>query len=315
MALDLSALEKKTPVSSGQPLNIPLVDIDEDPHQPRQVFSEHSLKEMTESIRVRGVKTPVSVRSHPNKQGKWILNYGARRYRGSKAAGCQTIPAFIDEAHDDYDQVIENIQRDDLTAMELALFIKKRLDAGDQKQVIAKNLGKDNTVITQHLALIDPPPCIEEIYSVGKCTSPKTLYELRHLHKAYPDQVERWCANRSNITRQTVATLAEMLKGIKIPSSTSTPIKQDKTQDQPFEKKNNILFGHDQIRHDADTSDLPDIREPLLCLKVEGRLATVLLNRRPRQPGFIFVRFEDNHDDQEVEACHCTLMQLTDAAT
>lgn len=315
MVLDLSALEEKIPASSGQPLNIALVDIDEDPHQPRQIFSEHSLKEMTESIRVRGVKTPVSVRSHPSNPGKWILNYGARRYRGSKAAGCQTIPAFIDEAHDDYDQVIENIQRDDLTAMELALFIKKRLDAGDQKQVIAKNLGKDNTLITQHLALIDLPPCIEEIYSVGKCTSPKTLYELRHLHKAYPAQVETWCANRRDITRQTVAALAETLKAVKTPSLTSTPIKQDKIQDQSFEKKNNILFGHDQIRHDADTSDLPDIREPLLRIKFKDRPATVLLNRRPRQSGFIFVRFEDNHEDQEVEACHCTLVQLADAAT
>ena len=178
----------------GKPLDIPLADIEEDPDQPRKEFTPEAMQEMTDSIRARGVKTPVSVRTHPSKPGKWMLNYGARRYRGSHAAGRMTIPAFVDESHDDYDQVIENIQRDDLKPMELALFIKKRLDAGDQKKAIAKNLGKDGAIITQHLALIDPPACIEDAYSNGKCTSPKTLYELRGLHEKFPEQVEAWCA-------------------------------------------------------------------------------------------------------------------------
>lgn len=196
MALDLSALEEKPTAPAvagaaqptGKPLDIPLADIEEDPDQPRKEFTPEAMQEMTDSVRARGVKTPVSVRTHPSKPGKWMLNFGARRYRGSLAAGRATIPAFVDEAHDDYDQVIENIQRDDLKPMELALFIKKRLDAGDQKKAIAKNLGKDGAIITQHLALIDPPACIEDAYSNGKCTSPKTLYELRGLHEKFPEQ-------------------------------------------------------------------------------------------------------------------------------
>ena len=222
MALDLSALEEKSAVLTGKPLNIPLIDIEEDPDQPRKVFSEQAMNEMTESIRARGVKTPVSVRPHPSKPGKWMLNYGARRYRGSHAADCRTIPAFIDEAHNDYDQVIENIQRDDLKPMEFALFIKKRLDAGDQKKTIAQILGKDNAIITHHLALIDLPTCIEEVYSTGKCTSPKTLYELVSLYKKYPAQVDTWCAESHDITRQTVTTLADMLKSKKESESALT---------------------------------------------------------------------------------------------
>lgn len=226
MALDLSALEEKPTAPAvagaaqptGKPLDIPLADIEEDPDQPRKEFTPEAMQEMTDSVRARGVKTPVSVRTHPSKPGKWMLNFGARRYRGSLAAGRATIPAFVDEAHDDYDQVIENIQRDDLKPMELALFIKKRLDAGDQKKAIAKNLGKDGAIITQHLALIDPPACIEDAYSNGKCTSPKTLYELRGLHEKFPEQVEAWCADAVEITRKTVADLADELKGKKKPA-------------------------------------------------------------------------------------------------
>jgi ParB family chromosome partitioning protein len=218
MALDLSALEEKPSVVSvaaepaGKPLDISVADIEEDPDQPRKEFSAEAMREMTESIRLRGVKTPISVRTHPTKPKKWMLNYGARRFRGTLAAGRATIPAFIDEAHDDYDQVIENLQRDDLKPMELALFIKKRLDAGDRKKTIAENLGKDSAVITQHLALIDPPACVEAAYSSGKCSSPKTLYELRGLHEKFPEEVEAWCASVPEITRRTVSELAEALK-------------------------------------------------------------------------------------------------------
>lgn len=252
MALDLSALEEKPAAAgpavaappTGKPLDIPLAHIEEDPDQPRKEFTPEAMQEMTDSIRARGVKTPVSVRPHPATPGKWMLNYGARRYRGSLAAGRDTIPAFVDESHDDYDQVIENIQRDDLKPMELAFFIKKRLDAGDQKKVIAKNLGKDGAIITQHLALIDPPACIEDAYSNGKCVSPKTLYELRGLHDKFPEQVEAWCADAPEITRKMVAELADALKGNKKPAPTATEGQQGGEQPGNGEASK---FGHDQI--------------------------------------------------------------------
>jgi ParB family chromosome partitioning protein len=252
MALDLSALEEKPAAPAvagaaqptGKPLDIALSDIEEDPDQPRKEFTPEAMQEMTDSIRARGVKTPVSVRTHPSKPGKWMLNYGARRYRGSVAAGRKTIPAFVDESHDDYDQVIENIQRDDLKPMELALFIQKRLDAGDQKKAIAKNLGKDGAIITQHLALIDPPACIEDAYSNGKCTSPKTLYELRGLHEKFPEQVEAWCNSAVEITRKSVAGLADELKGKRKPAADASEGQQS---GEPMGDGAASKFGHDQI--------------------------------------------------------------------
>lgn len=345
MALDLSALEEKpifTPSSlaqsTGKPLHIPLADIEEDPEQPRKEFSEEFMKEMTASILVRGVKTPVSVRPHPNKAGKWMLNYGARRYRGSLAADQKTIPAFVDEAHNDYDQVIENIQRDDLKPMELALFIKKRLDAGDQKKVIAKNLGKDGATITQHLALIDPPSCVENAYSARKCTSPKTLYELRCLYEKYPEQVEEWCANSAEITRKTVANLAEELKGKenqvanlsiieRLDGLSSVEDVEEFGHDQISDKKGKFAANHldDELDGEEDVSketalskgrtvSEPDrIVKPLMSVEFKGRSATVLLNHRPSKAGSILIRFKDGGGDKEVKAGACTIIQLTEA--
>ncbi|MBE0437378.1 MAG: ParB/RepB/Spo0J family partition protein, partial [Methylomicrobium sp.] len=87
MALDLSALEDKPlPAgvdSNGKPLELALSDIEEDPNQPRIEFSPEAMAEMTASIQARGVRQPVSVRHHPTKPGKWMLNFGARRFRGS----------------------------------------------------------------------------------------------------------------------------------------------------------------------------------------------------------------------------------------
>lgn len=213
--LDLSALEEK-PVSaaepSGKPLDIPLADIEEDPNQPRTEFSAEAMEEMTASIKARGVRQPVSVRPHPSKPGKWMLNFGARRFRGSRAAGKKSIPAFVDDTSDDFDQVIENEQRDNLKPMELALFIQRKLDAGVKKAEIARKLGKDGSVITQHLALVSPPAFIETIYREGRCTSPKTLYELRALHVLHPEAVESWCASVDEVTRKGVTALAARLK-------------------------------------------------------------------------------------------------------
>lgn len=355
MALDLSALEEKptAPASavvvpaqpSGKPLDIPLADIDEDPDQPRKEFSTEAMQEMADSIRTRGVKTPVSVRTHPSKPGKWMLNYGARRYRGSAAAGRVTIPAFVDEAHDDYDQVIENIQRDDLKPMELALFIKKRLDAGDLKKTIAKNLGKDAAIIPQHMALIDPPACIEDAYSSGKCTSPKTLYELRGLHEKFPEQVEDWCNDATEITRKGVTELAEELKGKskKKPEPESGDGQQsgnggtselghdqapggaggeggegnsDGEQEGGEPSTTTLPFHNPDIEKDDKGPTITDpnkIKKPLLLVEFDGREAMVLLNRRPTTAGLIHIRFEDGSGEQEVPACDCTMNLLTES--
>ena len=346
MALDLSALEEKpsTPATAdaGKPLDILLSDIEEDPDQPRKEFTPEAMQEMTESIRARGVKTPVSVRTHPSKPGKWMLNHGARRYRGSAAAGHTTIPSFIDEAHDDYDQVIENIQRDDLKPMELAIFIKGKLDGGVKKNEIARRLGKSATSITELMALVDAPACVEAVYTSGRCSSPKTLYELRMLAEKYPEQVQEWCENAEDVTRKSVTELSDILKSKQNATVNAEKLRHDKVSSNPgsgetpeenqnresgddsgsdsdneqSEGPSRLPFHNPDIEKNTKEPTITDpnkIKKPLLLVEFEGREAMVLLNRRPTTSGLVYIRFEDGSGEQEVPAVDCKMNLLTES--
>ena len=123
----------KPGLPGGHPLEIPIGMVVENPEQPRSEdnpgFSAESLQELADSIvESGGLKTPISVRSM--KDGVYVINHGARRLRASKLAGMEKIKGFVDDLHDEYDQAIENIQREDLTPMEIAEFIGRREKKG-----------------------------------------------------------------------------------------------------------------------------------------------------------------------------------------
>lgn len=104
----------------GEALRILLADIDEDPDQPRKTFDKAELESMAESIRLNGVVQPIVVR--PPEAGRYMLAFGARRYRASKLAGVRDIPAVVRaKSDDDFSaQIIENQHRKDLNNGELA---------------------------------------------------------------------------------------------------------------------------------------------------------------------------------------------------
>ncbi len=300
--LDLTALDRTTPAPTpdpiakertvtaevlGRPLHILLKDIDEDPGQPRQEFDAASMEELEQSVRIHGVKTPISIRPHPTEQKRWILNFGARRLRASRAVGKTTIPAFIDRSHTDYQQVIENLQREDLKPRELAMFIKKKMDEGEKQAHIAELLGVNRSMVTNHLALIDPPACIEEIYTSGKCSSAKTLYDLRNLHKEFPKDVERWCATDQEITRATVSALSAKLRGTQ--KTTVAPSKSER--------------GGEKQRN----SPVPAL--PSLIVMFQDRSGTVDLRHAPQQAHHLIVNFSDGKQE-EVPARHCHIEQI-----
>ena len=203
MRFSLPLFDDPAPVpargGAGGPLNIPVFDIDEDPGQPRVEFDDEPLKELAATIAERGVRSPVSVRPHPEDRGRWMLNYGARRLRAAKLAGLHEIPAFVDKAADSYDQVIENEQREGLKPLELALFVRRELGKGASQAEIARRLGKSQTYITFVRAMIDPPAWLMDVYRSGRCRNAAQLYELRRLHEADPERVEKRLAGSARI--------------------------------------------------------------------------------------------------------------------
>lgn len=332
----LSDLDEKLPVTAnGKPLEILLVDIEEDPNQPRKEFSEDAMVEMTASIKERGVKQPISVRANPDKKGKWIINWGARRYRGSIRAGKTIIPAFIDEASDSYDQVIENEQRDNLKPMEVALFIKSRMDEGEKPVDIARKLGKGKAAVSKYLSLIDAPDCVNQVYRDGRSTSPDTLDALRKLYDKHPKEVTEWCESGADISRKSIEAFAHKLSkptvvkdetsqtntaaGLEVEAGGSNDTgSEDQTNtdngaggvatELPYHNPNN-----EKPKKEVGIPDPTKIKKPLMLVEYKGSAAMVMLNKRPSTHGLIWIKDEATGEEEEVAANKCKINMLTES--
>lgn len=208
---------------AGQALEMALSKIHPDPDNARRAEDESSAegleqqKELTEDIRKRGVKSPVSLRPHPRIAGAYMLNFGHRRYKGALEAGLATIPCFIDVHFDSYDQVKENLLHRKPSIWALAQFVQRKLAEGQSKAAIAEGLGKTNqNLVTELVALVDAPACLHQAYASG-VTSTRTLYDLRRAYEDYPEQTERWCATAERITRETIRAFLDHIEETAVP--------------------------------------------------------------------------------------------------
>ena len=143
---------------------IPLHAIEINPFQPRVEFDDAALADLSGSIAIHGVIQPVTVRRLDN--NKFQLISGERRLRASKLAGLKEIPAFIREANDQEMleiALIENIQREDLNSMEIAINFKRLLDeCALTHEQLAERLGKNRTTVTNFIRLLKLPPDIQK---------------------------------------------------------------------------------------------------------------------------------------------------------
>lgn len=277
----------------GFPLELNLSLIDEDPRQPRVFFDAESLNEMAETIRERGVKTPISVRPNKEQSGRYIINHGARRYRASRIAGKNTIPCFIDADYTEADQVIENLQRDSLTAREIADFIGRELAKGLKKIEIAKKIGKSQSFVSQHVTLLDLPDPISEVFSSGRCRDVTVVNELVTAYKKNAEIVSNWLeADDQEITRGFVKLLRET-------------IEEEKNADFDGE-----MVDHPQYSDDEDFDGIKDkekklldpskLKKAIVQVMHNDRPARLVLNRRPSNVGFAWFKYED--DGREFES-------------
>ncbi|NVK85210.1 MAG: ParB/RepB/Spo0J family partition protein [Cytophagia bacterium] len=150
--------------SAGGSMNeIPLDQIQVNPYQPRTHFDREALEELAESIKVQGIIQPITVRKLSDKEYQLIS--GERRFQASKIAGLETIPAYIRTA-DDQQMVemalIENIQREDLNAIEIALSYQRLMEECKLKQEqLGERVGKNRTTVNNYLRLLRLPPDIQ----------------------------------------------------------------------------------------------------------------------------------------------------------
>ncbi|MEY5068413.1 MAG: hypothetical protein RLZ47_275 [Bacteroidota bacterium] len=133
------------------------------PYQPRTDFDQEALQELADSIKLQGLIQPITVRQVG--QNSYQLISGERRFRASKIAGLNEIPAYIRSANDQQMlemALIENIQRENLNAMEVALSFQRMLDECNLKQEeLGERVSKNRSTVTNYLRLLKLPPVIQ----------------------------------------------------------------------------------------------------------------------------------------------------------
>jgi ParB family chromosome partitioning protein len=153
----------KSSANLGSVNEIRIAEIEINPFQPRTDFDEQALIELAESIKVQGLIQPITVR-RVNSHSYQLIS-GERRLRASKRAGLLTIPAYIRTANDQQMlemALIENIQRENLNAMEVALSFQRMLDECDLKQdELGERVSKNRSTVNNYLRLLKLPPSIQ----------------------------------------------------------------------------------------------------------------------------------------------------------
>lgn len=167
--LDALFMDNET-VDSGGVVTLRLSQIEPNRDQPRKIFSEEALNELADSIREHGVLQPLLVRPLPG--GSYQLVAGERRWRASRMAGLQEVPVVIREMDEEQAMeiaLIENLQREDLNAIEEATGYKQLMERyGMTQEQVAKRVGRSRPAIANALRLLNLPQKVMDMVGEGE---------------------------------------------------------------------------------------------------------------------------------------------------
>ena len=166
------SLKTKVVEQATAMVRVPLSDISVNPKQPRRDFDETALSELATSIKTHDIIQPLTVTKLPN--GKYRLIAGERRFRASKIAGLKDVPVYIRQANDKELlelALLENLQREDLNAIEIGLSYKRMMEELDYTQEqVAERMGKERSTVTNYIRLLKLPPDIQMAVRINSIT-------------------------------------------------------------------------------------------------------------------------------------------------
>lgn len=247
-----------SPLDGSQPGNISHIQISQvevNPYQPRTEFDREALLELSDSIRLQGLIQPITVRK--SGQNSYQLISGERRLRASKLAGLKEIPAYVRTANDQQMlemALIENIQRENLNAIEVALSFQRMLDECDLKQEeLGDRVSKNRSTVTNYLRLLRLPPAIQASIRDGQISMghAKAILGLEQVDK-------QLFVHREIISKGLSVRKAEELV---------REIQQQKTSKKPDSKKAaQVPFEYQKIQDDLGSKFATHVK-----LKVQGQ--------------------------------------------
>lgn len=213
-------------------LQVPLKNIRPNPHQPRREFDEERLEELASSIKEHGLIQPITVRYIGEKRFELIS--GERRLRASKRAGLEALPAYVREVNDEEIisfALIENIQREDLNPIEVALGYKRLIDeVGYTQAEVAEKVGKNRSTIANMLRLLNLPAYVQAALrdkqiSMGHARALINVEDEADQKEIFNAVIDNDYSVRQ--TEQAVRSLGEENKTTQKTPSTSTKKKDD----------------------------------------------------------------------------------------
>ena len=149
---------------AGRVALLPISVIDANPDQPRRTFEPFALNELADSIRTLGIIQPLTVRRVS--AAKYQLISGERRFRASQLAGLDRVPAYVREANDQEMlemALVENIQREDLDAIEVAISFKRLMEeCALTQEELASRVGKQRSTVSNYIRLLGLPASIQQ---------------------------------------------------------------------------------------------------------------------------------------------------------
>ena len=165
-----------TPAQQSKPMSemaeVAIADIEPNPLQPRREFDEEALSELADSIAQLGVIQPITLKRRED--GKYTIISGERRWRASQRAGLESLPAYIREVDDENLHamaLVENIQRQDLNAIEIALGMQRLIDeCGLTQEAMAEKVGKKRSTVSNYMRLLNLPNEVQLALKEGLIT-------------------------------------------------------------------------------------------------------------------------------------------------
>jgi ParB family chromosome partitioning protein len=197
----------------GKPREIPVDQIDRNPFQTRSMVDEEQLAELAASITANGVVQPILVR--PQANGRFQLIAGERRWRASKLAGKETVPAILRQVSDEQAMeitIVENLQRADLNPMEQArAFERLSREFHMTQEQIAVRTGKDRATVANFMRLLKLPPTVQVRVEAGELSFGHARALLAFEHVEDIEKAAHRVVNLSLSVRQTEAYVQSLL--------------------------------------------------------------------------------------------------------
>lgn len=308
---DLSALLDAPAAAEGAAAELPIDSIVEDPDQPRTEFPEHEMKELAESIQAFGVKVPILVSRLEGEPGKFKLEDGARRYRGSILAGKDTIPAVVvAEKFSKIEQLIVNKIRVDTPPMDKA---RTFADVMKSERITQRQLAErskfSEAYISQHLALLNLPEPIASVFDSGRGADVTVINELAKAYKKNAEAVEDWLADEDQeITRGSVRTLREFIDAKGKPAAAGEGPHDDEQESEGGGDTQTPAKEKTEKEQDPDK-----IKKAIILGIVKKRPCRLLTSKRWSAEGFGWVKYEDDGSEEEVELGQFKVNRLMEA--